>query len=457
MKTRKYDGSDLRRVLAAMVTNDVVCARIASQWTDDGLFNVPWADLVGGMVVRHYRKYQKPPGDKMVAIFERWSDTTASDDKTVASVEKFLFDLSDMSDEVKDAEPQYLLDTSATVFNRARVERELEAAKLELERGDTDAAVARLATPAVNLGIGSYADLADDVSVWEQSFNPNRSKALVRYRGALGKFVGEAFTRGSFYSFMASEKVGKTTFLLDLLYRSARARCRVAFFDCGDSIQDELVERIALRASGLPRYPGTYKVPVEWKKGEDLPTFAEVNMPGVESIEAFRAFRRVCRNRNHVRLSCHPSGTLGVSDIEGQLTSWAREGWQADVVLVDYADILAPPKGVKDKMDQIDETWLALRRLSQRFSVFLCTATQVSALAYGTDGALMSQKHFQGRRTKFAHVNGILGINVSSDEKRMGMARINWIVRRGAQYNVKDFVRVVGCPFLGSPIIYSQR
>jgi hypothetical protein len=768
MKTKKYEGADTRRVLAAMATNDIVCARIAGQWVDEGLFGAAWADLVGALIIKHYRKYQKAPGNRMVRLYERWADTTQSDDKTVAAIEKFLFDLSDASDEIDHDNPQYLFDLAADVFNKARVEREIEQAKIDLDRGRIADAAARIALPPVNLGTGAYADLVDDVSVWEQAFSASRQRALVRYRGVLGRFIGDAFMRGTFHAFMAGEKVGKTAYLIDLLYRAARAGNNVAFFDAGDSIEEEIVERLALRASGLPKRSGMYTIPTEWVEGDELPIFHDVELKRVAAIDAYRTFRRVCRGRNSVRLSCHASGTLSVADIEGQLTAWARDGWRSDVVClasgsmvltergevpieqirgsdrlwdgvrwvshgglvykgvrrvityagitatpdhlvysekgwrtliesqrmglriaktgtgrmpirlvennfiggscsavsisgrekrqegirvcsvcavsqyemgdagkhssrvgerlspvfaahsifsgvfcegpagaiplpesersllasvrgkgdtisvcvpcrgllvddrefggraerrtgdrphrqrrplrawehtifdeaselcahkpgsshatvasfpysasgcvlcgsdtasffsaghdgdtdcdsvgeevaatkespvwdivnagplhrftvqgalvhncVDYADILAPPKGIRDKLEQIDETWLQLRRLSQKLRVLLVTATQVSATAYGMDG-LLSQKHFQGRRTKFAHVNGMIGINVSSDEKRLGMGRLNWVVRRGAKYNDKDFVRFAGSRDLESPIIFSQ-
>jgi hypothetical protein len=455
MKTKKYEGADTRRVLAAMATNDIVCARIAGQWVDEGLFGAAWADLVGALIIKHYRKYQKAPGNRMVRLYERWADTTQSDDKTVAAIEKFLFDLSDASDEIDHDNPQYLFDLAADVFNKARVEREIEQAKIDLDRGRIADAAARIALPPVNLGTGAYADLVDDVSVWEQAFSASRQRALVRYRGVLGRFIGDAFMRGTFHAFMAGEKVGKTAYLIDLLYRAARAGNNVAFFDAGDSIEEEIVERLALRASGLPKRSGMYTIPTEWVEGDELPIFHDVELKRVAAIDAYRTFRRVCRGRNSVRLSCHPSGTLSVADIAGQLSAWARDGWRPDVTLVDYADILAPPKGIRDKLEQIDETWLQLRRLSQKLRVLLVTATQVSATAYGMDG-LLSQKHFQGRRTKFAHVNGMIGINVSSDEKRLGMGRLNWVVRRGAKYNDKDFVRFAGSRDLESPIIFSQ-
>ena len=48
---------------------------------------------------------------------------------------------------------------------------------------------------------------------------------------------------------------------------------------------------------------------------------------------------------------------------------------------------------------------------------------------------MQGKKHFGGRKTKMAHVNGMVGIQVTPAEKEKGICRLNWIVRRGARYS----------------------
>ena len=73
MKTTRYDGNDLRRVLAGMVTDRIVCSRIASQWQQGGLFDSDWANMVGGWCVKHLRKYDSPPDGRLRDIYEAWA------------------------------------------------------------------------------------------------------------------------------------------------------------------------------------------------------------------------------------------------------------------------------------------------------------------------------------------------------------------------------------------------
>ena len=127
-----------------------------------------------------------------------------------------------------------------------------------------------------------------------------------------------------------------------------------------------------------------------------------------------------------------------------------------DVVVIDYADILAPPKGVADPLVQIDETWKALRRMSQDFHCLVLTASQSNAAAYGEKQSILGRKHFSGRKTKLAHVNGMIGLNSTEKESVHDIQRWNWVVQRKGKYRESRCCTVVGCLDCGCPSIISK-
>ena len=135
------------------------------------------------------------------------------------------------------------------------------------------------------------------------------------------------------------------------------------------------------------------------------------------------------------------------------LRDWAREDWVADVVVIDYADILAPPAGVRDTLDQIDLTWRQLRRMSQEMHALVLTATQASALAYGSKVKGLGKQHFSGRKTKLAHVNGMVGLISNPEDSKKGIIRVNWVVRRRGRFNENSLMPVAGCLDLAAPFI----
>ncbi len=456
MKSTRYDGTDLRRILCGMVTDPVVCSRIAGRWRDGGLFESAWANMVGGWAVRHLRKYGEPPAAQLRAIYDEWAARADSDQEVVRGVERFLVFLSEEHERSAPATADWVLDLAGRHFNKVRIRRAIEESEAELEAGRVDEAGAKLSESGrVELGVGSLVKPAEEYDPWVAAFDPERRRPLVVYAGGLGKFFGDSLCRDSLIAFMGPDKVGKSMFMLDVAFRAVKSRCRVAYFECGDMGQDGVMLRMGQRAACRPLKVGFIDWPTGF--GEDKKPVTEKREfeSDLSASEAYRAFRRVTRGRDMFRLSCHANSTLGVEGLRSIVQSWAREGWVADCIVIDYADILAPPTGVRETLDQIDATWRSLRRLSQELHCLVVTATQSNAAAYADKARTLDRKHFSGRKTKLAHVNGMVGINVSEGDKEAGTCRLNWVVRRDAQFNGGRFATAAGCWDVMNPAVKS--
>jgi hypothetical protein len=455
MQTRTYDGAEARRVLAAIIQDPAVCARVAAQWKPEGLFDVGWANLAAGLAVRYHKQYNRPPNGQFTVLFEDWAATTTADEKTVKNIERFLQTVSDEAQH-SPGESDYLLDLAARYFERVVLEREIEVAKDEIARGQVVEARARLkGLPMVNLGTDAYFEPHSDIELWNVE-KETRQKPLVYYRGDLGDFIGDVMVRKTLFAFLGADKMGKTTWLIDATYRAVRNRCRVAYFELGDGDQDEFMDRFGRRVCCRPIYSGVYKVPYDWNG--NAPEVVEEYIKAYDEVEGFTKYNKLVQNQPRLRVECHSNGTFSVYDIHSTLENWSQAGWRPDVIVADYADIMAPPPGVKDALEQIDETWKALKRLAQDWKCLVLTATQADAAAYALgQNALLSRKNFSGRKTKNAHVNGIIGININPQEKQAGAARINWVVRRKGEQNDLDFCRVAGSFALGNPAMISKR
>jgi len=453
VKSKRYEGTDLRRVLSGMVTDRTVCSRIASQWRDGGLFDAPWANLVGDWAVKHFTKYGQPPNGQLRGLFDDWSKRANPPEETLRGVESFLEHLSNEHSQQEAATSDYILDVAGRYFNRVRLKQAIDEAEDELERNDVESARSKLTSLGrVELGVGALIKPADDFEAWVSAFDEERQRPLVRYPGRLDKLVGQALVRDSLISFMGPDKSFKSFFMLDLAYRAIKNRCRVAFFEVGDLGQHEVLLRLGERATMIPRKPGRYKFPtsVSWD-GSEVEYETRVFKEGLQDAEAFRTFRKVCRQRDVFRLSCHPNSSISVGGVFSIIKDWERECWVPDVVVIDYADILAPPRGVRESLDQIDETWKQLRRMSQELHALVVTASQSNAAAYKT--SLLGKHHFSGRKTKIAHVNGMIGLNVSAEDRERGVTRLNWVVRRSGRYNERSAFAVAGCLAVSNPVI----
>lgn len=455
MKVKVGDGTKVRIVLYGMATQADVLARIASQWGGAGLLGSPWANLVGGWCVKHFRDYGEAPNDKIYNYYHEWEEGIEEEEEPVAeAVARFIAGVRKQRIESEDS--SYFLDTAEKLFNEVLVRDTTEELRLDSDDNQVDDWFQRIhGIRPFNLKERTYSNPTQALEPWNRAYDAEtRTPGLVTYAGALGRLTRNSFERGAFYAYMAPDKTGKTTWLTDAAYRAARRKRRVAFFDTGDSIEEEVYERLGRRITKQPREQCQSKYPVGWLN-DGQPKLEIRNFEGVNAIDSFRQARRDLRS-DGFRIACYSSGTLSVADIDSILFDWEKEGWKADVVIVDYADILAPPKGIRDTLDQIDETWKSLRRLSQDKNCLVLTATQASASIYGKEDKLLSRKHFSGRKTKLAHVNGMLGINVTPDEKRVGMSRVNWIVRRKGKSYDNECVYAVGHPPTYNPVILSR-
>ena len=460
MKIKRYDSSDLRHVLIGMITDQTVCSRVATQWGNEGgLFETHWANLVAGWCVSHLRKYGSPPGNKIQHKFEHWAEHTNVPEATVDLVGKFLSTLSDQDDQEAPHGSDYLLDVAGRYLNKVRLKRLAEGVLEDLDRGKVEEAYGAVSSVSkIELGIGSVIKPAEDFDVWRQAFDAERQKPIISYPGELGLAVNPILTRDSLLAFMASDKTGKSWWLLDLAYRGVRARRRVAYFEAGDLTQDDVMHRLGQRAAGLPEQDGIYEIPTGWN-ADGSPARRAKELKAVTAGVAYQKFRKTSGGgADRLRISCHPNSTINVMGILSMIRDWEREGWVPDVVAIDYADILAPPDGVSETNDRIDDTWKQLRRLSQEMHCLVLTATQANAAAYGNDeNKVLGRKNFSGRKTKLAHVNGMLALNVAPKDKEKGITRVNWVVRRRGAYSETRCVYVAGCLGIGRPVIKSRN
>lgn len=120
-----------------------------------------------------------------------------------------------------------------------------------------------------------------------------------------------------------------------------------------------------------------------------------------------------------LRVECFPSGSKSIRDIDGMLDSWEHfSGFLLDVLVIDYADILAPISKREQERDQINETWQAMNQLAQRRNCLVVTATQSDAEGY--DKKRLTKKNFSSDRRKNDHVSAQYGITKSPEDKELG-------------------------------------
>jgi replicative DNA helicase len=314
----------------------------------------------------------------------------------------------------------------------------------------------------------------NDRSAWTRAF-ATPPEPLVSFPGAAGEFFGPAFTRDSLIAIQGPEKRGKTFWCMEIAMRALRARRKVAMFEVGDLSESQIMLRIGSRLTRLPlwrKYVGDIDIPsgMELIKERDEEGRLRINVEmerrsiTIKSVVSKRACVRACRRfmrgcgippeNPYMMMSVHPNTTINVQGIEGILQRWEHEkDFVPDVIIIDYADILAPENNRKDERHQINDTWKALRKLSQEWHCLVVAPTQANAAAYKTGVQTMS--NFSEDKRKLAHVTGMFGLNQTDDEKEEGIMRLNWIVLREHDFNTTKCLYVGQCLPLARPFCCS--
>ncbi len=470
MKITENSTSKLgRSILIGMVVDNVVVGRLSTIW-DGELFETSWENLIGSWCIRYYNKHQKAPKRNIENLAFAWEQKVRNKTQ-IKLVETFLSSISDeYTSLAKELNSNHVLDMADTYFKMVHTRKTIQAAQGLLDLGKEDEAEEKLLSfNKVQVGVGSGRDVFTDHEAVLSVFDKKQERSLINYDGALGEFFGNSLAREGFVAFMAPDKTGKTFWLLDLTYRAVSQRKRVGYIECGDMGEAGILKRFYVRAA---RHPYSSK-DGEWPYTVNIPTSMKLDSEGKSIVkkdkkltlegpltakiawEACQRFQKVKikSKESYLRVSAHPNSTINVNGIESIFQTWEAEGWYPDVIVIDYADILAPPPGKMEARDQINTAWKQMRALSQKKHCLVITATQSDAAAY--EANLITRSNFSEDKRKLAHVTGMIGINVSGEEKLQQVCRLNWIVRREAEFHSKKVVHVAGCLPIANPAILS--
>lgn len=455
MRAHKYgtDGRG-RRVIAAMATDTELLSKVASQWEMGGLFGDDNAsNLVGSWCVQYYRKYGRAPQQAIQNKFEHWQEGADKDlSKLVASL------LEACSREQRRGLPETpaMIDIAQEHFRAVSLRKSLDAAQDELNRGNTYQAEKWIdGRDRVDFRDEDLFDPLEDFDEWSEAFEDSGEKPLIRLPGVFGDFVCDDFVKDSFVAIMAASSRGKSWWLLDLAYMAIRSGSRTAYFEAGDLSKQQVIRRMGQRALKRPKRKSSVAWPTAFDGSlEGLITKTRKMRPPDPSA-AMRMWKRAGRKRvDPFRLHASANSSLSALDIYQKCIKWAENGWKVNVVCIDYMDILAPYPGEKDKRERINESWKAMRRLSQELNCLVLTVTQSDALSYDTP--LLRRSNFTDDRRKLDQLSGQLGLNADEQERALGITRFNWLKRRNEAYSELEQVAVAGCLACGCPRVLSS-
>lgn len=470
MKMHEYKGDKERDILIGMMVNNSVLSRISAKW-DHNLFQNRYANIIGGLCVTYYQKYNKAPKKAVISLFSEWAESI-NDETTIQLGETFLRSVTDEWNLNGELNVEYVADLAGNHFNSIRAQRLSEQIEMELEKGHVDKAMAHITNfNKIEMGPGAKDAPFNDQSFRDIFSNQQSRKKLITFPSKpMDHFFQNELLDDSLLSFCGPQKSGKSFWLQDIAYLAMTQRRPVAYFQIGDMSRITVLERLAVRANRHPllsnhrskwKWPCIVKYPIGITAGkeyadvetEDREFSAPLSLEKIERTNARLTKKIIKSKRQYFVMSCHSNLSISITGIKSILEGWDREGWRPDIVVIDYADNLAPVDKREEPRHQVNTTWKLMRALALDFHVCVVTGTQVNA--GGFKAKILTRSNFSEDNRKLNHVTGMVGINVSPKEKESGLSRLNWIVKRTGDFNPYHCLHVAGCLDVCNPAILS--
>lgn len=501
-KIQRLDSGIERSILIGLIVDDMFLTE-AVEIINPTHFRVPAFGLASKWCSEFWEEFSEAPKLHFKDIYESKKRAQEFSEEISIELESLFADLSQEYVENPQINRNYLL---------KQLEKLMRSRSLLALGEDLIASASRDSEEAESL-LYSYKPVTREAISWSDPFAltdsqleamESDSDVLFRFPGAMGELIGP-IERDSFIGIQAPEKRGKTWYLMEFALRGVLNRCNVAFFSVGDMSELQVWRRIygwVLKSSR--RYGGRETlVPVldckKCQRGEcdfvdeepimdrdgkllsfehaqdhtpctkclkDVKNSIEFEsslwyvkekilpfLPGLAREKLLQLSKR-CGGKQ-LRLKCFPSNSANVKTIKNLLDVWEKkDSWIADVVVIDYADILAPEDSRESETrHQINKTWASLRGLSIEKSIAVITATQAAKTSY-TKSQQDTTDVSEDKR-KLGHVTSMLGINQTREEKKAQITRFSQLIRREDDFDMFENVVCLQCLKMSRPLLQS--
>ncbi len=499
------------KILTGLIVNDDFLKRI-QDIIQPNLLRDPSSILITRWCQDYLAKYSKAPKDIIWNIFESKQATLSS--TQIDAINNILenLELDTYFQDMLSFNVDYYLEQAQLLFRERAIEETVKDIKAYLSQSEVDEAENRLIKyKKIEHNVSNVINPFEEKQAFKTAFE-SKEEPLFLLPGPYGEIINPHLVREGFIAFLGREKIGKTWRMMDLATWALKARRNVAIFQLGDLSQNDYLVRLGVQLSGksnLKRYCQAQNVPIldcyinqtagdcPFNKASktavidsytgipyDLETDIKMHTPCSKCYrknpqkfkgsvwwtlqeereplhwnEAYdKAVRWARRHKatKRFRLATYPNSTLNVRGVERVLDRWEEmESFVPDVVLLDYADIMAvEDNGQRDARHQENDRWKALRRLSQERKCLLITVTQSTRTGHKDNVTLTAQDVSEEKR-KLSHVTAFFALNQNDAEKQKNLIRVAPIMVREGAYSVHQQVCVIQHLESGSPYVAS--
>ncbi len=502
---KEFDATLERRIVIGLIVDTNFLIQAQSLF-DAKHFKVVALRQAASWCFKYYSEYGKAPGIHFQDIYDSHLRSGSISEDQAKEFDQIFSRISSEYIQKPKLNTRYLL---------KQMEKLMRSRTLNALGSDLIALTSQDEIDEAELLLSNYKPVSKEGINWSNPFDLTDSQfdqldsdedILFSLPGAVGELFGP-IERGGFVGIQAPEKRGKSFWLWELSVRGVLARCNVAFFSVGDMNEVQNWRRIygwAIKSSRrwggrralipvldcaknqtgscpncdqddivvIKNSDGSFKK-LEFSDAEDHVVCSKCHKENngkfiggywwkwitVEEFNPYLGKEKYKKLSNHcgqktIRMQCFPSKTVNVRQLKAVLDIWEkRDGWPVDIVVIDYADILAPENSREETRHQIDLTWSTLRGLSLDKNIAVITATQAGRKSYNKYRQDMGDASEDKR--KLGHVTSMVALNQTPIEKRKGIMRLNQLVTRDDDIDSHREVVVLQSLYQSRPLLAS--
>jgi len=446
---------------------------------DLSYFKSSFIKRIAKWVLDFYESYEEVPFADIKNIFDTEAPNLKEEEAELIS--KLLTNISEKYEMEQNLNVSYLTDQTEKYFKQRELEITSGNLRVLLEKGDIEAAEDQISNfRRIQKLTSNWINPFDDKEI-DKTFE-RLDDVFFQFPGKLGEFTGN-MDRGWLIGISGPFKKGKTWFLQEFgvigilsglkvvhfslemggqktkerLYKRITAGYKegemVTYpcFDCVKNQNDscELEKRVCDESVPGKYTPDDSYLPctacrndktdnyekAEWFESLKRPAF-DVNAVG----DSLKAWQKSCNDL--MRIKIYPRYSANIADIKRDLDLLEQfEDFIPDLILIDYADILKPESDNSVGIDKEDRTWIALSQLAGERHALVIAPTQVTKS--GQDAIKLKTEHTARWVGKLGHVDAMLTLNQTSEEKTSGVMRIGVMLHRHNDYNPEATVTVL--------------
>lgn len=450
MKREKLNSMSERDIVYQLIVSDKFCREIVPI-INPKMLEVVYVRTIVIWIKDYFKKFKESPKKNIIKLYRSHVDELRDEDLQ-NNILTFIERLDKDYDKIRVTNEDFAIQNAIKYLRMRSLKNFSEDIDSYIESGDIEKAENCVTKyRKVEAASGEGVSLLDDFDIVTEAFTEEQD-LLFRYPGDFGRLIGDIH-REDFIAFLAPMKAGKTYQLVDFGIEALKNNLKVVMYSLEMS-RTNMIKRVWTALSGQITKDIEIDVPYFVEDGDkfriEMKTIEKKASSTLEVQKKQKSLKRLFRGGSF-RIYAEPAYSLTVEGLENKLDDLAYEGFYPDVILIDYADIMAPSDR-NEYRQQIDGIWKRLRALAQKRKAVVVTASQTNR------GALSSEVNAESISEdirKLAHVTSMVSISKPKVYKQNSLAIFSQVALRDGVPELRKVIATQNLS-IGRPILESH-